>query len=92
MFMAKIYLTLKKEGKMEQFQGSDGRMYDKLWVIERKIHGNMQLPGAMINGKPRYIDFTLPTEVDKLPRDAKPVPDDVAEQLWKSDSHYFGEF
>ncbi|PLS18996.1 hypothetical protein CVD28_00925 [Bacillus sp. M6-12] len=89
--MATIYLTLKTNGKSEQFLGTDGKMHDKLWTIQRKISGNMQLSGAMINGEPRYIDATLPTEVTKLPRGAKPVAEDVAERLWLSDSHYFGE-
>ncbi|WCK57170.1 hypothetical protein PP175_28700 (plasmid) [Aneurinibacillus sp. Ricciae_BoGa-3] len=89
--MSKIYLTLKKEGKTEQFEGKDGKMHDCLWTINRKITGNMQLSGATINSEARYIDFTLPTEVEKLPRDAKPVDNETAEKLWASDSHYFGE-
>lgn len=87
--MATIYLNLKDRN--QQFVGSDGKKYDKLWTIERKIRGNMQLSGAMINGEARYIDQTVPTDVDKLPRDAKPVPDELAEQLYNSDSWYFGE-
>lgn len=89
--MAKIYLTLKDSSENSQFIGSDGKKYDKLWTIERKITGNMQLSGARINGEDRYVDGTVPTEVDKLPRDAQSVPDDLAETLYNSNSHYFGE-
>jgi hypothetical protein len=89
--MATIYLTVKTDGQSEQFLGTDGKMHDKLWTIQRKITGNMQLSGATINGESRYIDFTLPTEVTKLPKGAKVVADDVAERLWLSESHYFGE-
>lgn len=89
--MATIYVTVSTMGEEEKFIGSDGKLYDCLWTIERKISGNMQLSGAMINGQPKYIDFTVPTEVDKLPKGAKAVPNEEAERLWKSDTHYFGE-
>ena len=89
--MATIYLNLKDRKEANQFVGSDGKRYDKLWTIERKITGNMQLSGAMINGEARYVDGTVPTDVEKLPRDAKPVANELAEKLYNSDSHYFGE-
>jgi hypothetical protein len=89
--MGKIYLNLKERNEENQFVGSDGKKHDKLWTIERKITGNMQLSGATINGEARYIDGTVPTDVEKLPRDAKPVPNELAEKLYNSNSHYFGE-
>lgn len=85
--MAKIYITVENG---EKFIGSDGKEYDKLWTIERKVTGNMQLCGATINGELRAIDFTVPTVVKKLPRGAVSVPNEEAEKLYKSDSWYFG--
>lgn len=85
--MAKIYINVKGE----TFKGKDGKTHNKLWTIERKISGNMQLSGATINGKPCYIDPTVPTTVDKLPKGAKEVPDSKAEELYKKDSYCFGE-
>ena len=89
--MAKIYVTVSNEGVSEQFTGTDGKQYDKLWTIERKLTGNMQLMGATINGELRSIDMTLPTEVKKVPKGAVAVSDETAERLWTTDSHYFGE-
>lgn len=89
--MAKIYVTVSNEGVSEQFTGTDGKQYDKLWTIQRKLTGNMQLMGATINGELRAIDMTLPTEVKKIPKGATPVSDETAESLWTTHSHYFGE-
>lgn len=89
--MAKIYVTVSNEGVSQQFTGTDGKRYDKLWTIERKLTGNMQLMGATINGELRAIDMTLPTEVKKVPKGAVGVSDETAERLWRTHSHYFGE-
>ncbi|MDF2880004.1 MAG: hypothetical protein K0R54_561 [Clostridiaceae bacterium] len=93
--MATIYITKKvSDRECETFIGKDGKSYDKLWAIERKLEGNMQLCGANINGKLRCIDFSLPTQVEKLPRGSKPVEDYLAEFMWqcddKSGSYQFG--
>lgn len=94
--MAKIYLDkvinskeLRTEKRYDCFKGTDGNMYANLWTIDRKIDGNMQMCGAKINGKVVCLDGSLPTEVDKLPRGSKRVPESTAEKLWKSNSHYF---
>lgn len=70
----------------KKFTGSDGKVYDALYTIERKLIGNMQLCGARINNKLKAIDLTLPTELDKLPRDAKRVDDETAERIWTTDA------
>ena len=89
--MAKIYVTVSNEGVSQQFTGTDGKQYNKLWTIERKLTGNMQLMGATINGELRAIDMTLPTEVKKVPKGAVAISDETAERLWNTNSHYFGE-
>jgi len=57
-------------------------VYDALYTIERRLIGNMQLCGARINNQFKCIDLTLPTEVDKLPRDAKHVNGKTALDCW----------
>jgi len=79
----RIYVYVKDK---EKFTGSDGKVYDALYTIERKLIGNMQLCGARINNKLKAIDLTLPTELDKLPRDAKRVDDETAERIWTTDA------
>lgn len=79
----KIYIYLK-DG--EKFQGKNNKEYDVLYTIERKLFGNMQLCGARINNQYKCIDLTLPTEVDKLPRDAKRVLNEEAEKVWTNES------
>ena len=79
----RIFVYVKDK---EKFTGSDGKVYDALYTIERKLIGNMQLCGARINNKLKAIDLTLPTEVDKLPRDAKRVDDETAERIWTTDA------
>ena len=75
----RIYVYVKDK---EKFTGSDGKVYDALYTIERKLIGNMQLCGARINNKLNAIDLTLPTELDKLPRDAKHVDNKTALDCW----------
>lgn len=79
----RIFVYVKDK---EKFTGSDGKVYDALYTIERKLIGNMQLCGARINNKLKAIDLTLPTELDKLPRDAKRVDDETAERIWTTDA------
>ena len=79
----KIFVYVKNK---EKFKVSDGKVYYVLYAIERKLIGNMQLCGARINNKLKAIDLTLPTELDKLPRDAKRVDDTTAEKIWRCEN------
>ena len=78
-----IYIYVKNG---EKFTGKDNRQYDVLYTIKRKLFGNIQLCGVRINNQFKCIDLTLPTEVDKLPRDAKRVSNEEAEKIWTSNS------
>ena len=64
------------------FPGKDGKQHMPIYTIERKLFGNAQLCGARINGEWRSIDFSLPTEVQKIPRKAKRLSDELAEKVW----------
>lgn len=79
----KIYIYVKNG---EKFTGKNNKEYDVLYTIKRKLFGNMQLCGARINNKYKCIDLTLPTEIDKLPRDAKKVDNQEAEKIWTNES------
>lgn len=78
-----IYIYVKNG---EKFKGKNNKEYDVLYTIKRKLIGNMQLCGARINNEYKCVDLTLPTEVNKLPRDAKRVENDVAEKIWTAES------
>lgn len=78
-----IYIYVKNG---EKFKGKNNKEYDVLYTIKRKLIGNMQLCGARINNEYKCVDLTLPTGVNKLPRDAKRVENDVAEKIWTAES------
>lgn len=70
-----------------------GREHEKLWFIQRKVLELFgHFPVVRINGKKMVIDPTLPTLVDKLPRDAQELDNDEAAKLWHSTNHYFDDF
>lgn len=79
----KIYVYVKNG---EKFTGKNNKEYDVLYTIRRKLIGNMQLCGIRVNNQYKYVDFTLPTELDKLPRDAKRVSNEEAEKIWATDA------
>jgi len=67
-----------------------GKQHDKLYLIVRKVRDMFgHFPVVMLNGQEHVIDITLPTTVDKIPRDAVAVPDAIASKVWHWDSHRF---
>ncbi len=64
----------------------------RLWVIRRVGTPWGHFATAMINGRPRVIDASLPTTVDMIPRGAKECSPDRVANLWHEDneSHVFG--
>jgi hypothetical protein len=70
-----------------------GRTHDALWTIRRVARDSgLYWPFVQINGKRVLLDASLPTTVDRLPRDARPVDAETAARLWHDDneSHTFG--
>lgn len=84
---ARLYIV--KEGE-EFVCPKCNRRHQKLWIIRRKVYPVTNFAGAYINGDFRAIDPTLPTDVTRIPRDAEPVDDNIATELWHREGHYFG--
>jgi len=102
--MARIYLSLntgsgqygdcvqEERCLIDVHYHPQGHTEDRLWVIKRKLKPWGHFATAMINGTSMVIDGSLPTRVDKLPRDAKLVSREDNARLWHEDneSHVFG--
>ena len=70
-----------------------GRPHDCLWTVRRALADTFgPWPCYRLNGSTTVVDPSLPHTVRRLPRDAEPVPADVAAALWHDDneSHTFG--
>lgn len=70
-----------------------GRSHDRLWLIYRRAYDSgLYWPFVNLNGSRHLLDATLPTTVDRLPRDARPVDPAESARLWHEDneSHTFG--
>lgn len=67
-----------------------GQSHSVLYWIERKVGKQFgHYMAFMINGEWDVIDPTLPHDVEKLPRDAKKVRQEIAENSWHNNMHYF---
>lgn len=64
----------------------------RLFEINRKPEAFGHFAVVNLNGEKSVIDVSLPHEVDKLPRDAKQIDPEIAEQYWHDESgnHTFG--
>jgi hypothetical protein len=90
--VATIFLTLKGGEEGCSIKPASRHPVD-LWTIKRRVTPWGHFVVASINASKHVIDGSLPTELDSIPRDAKPVPADLVERIWhdQSGSHVFGD-
>lgn len=89
-----VYLTVRGggEGKLDTCpdtcRGSHPLL---LYVVQRKATAFGHFPVVSLNGTSEVIDPSLPTEVERLPRDARILSPKATSQAWHDDneSHVF---
>lgn len=66
-----------------------GKEHPDLFMIVRKVSKPFgHFMAFHINGEWQVVDPTLPHTVNKVPRDAIRVPDDIAGASWHGTGHY----